>query len=407
MEKIKLKELSAFKKLKLKSSLAKIFGKDVLKAFSLLEEGTSKDELKNVLGDKTEEFVEHLRKEGVLEEEKVKEETKSEEGKPSGEEVEIKPIPIEEAGEPEGETEESEELVKSEEELETSEIGGGVIKPITMEELEGPSEKETKEEETKIEEGEETVEKEAEEEEELSEDEQIVNEIFGMDGVKVYRMVLEGKSKEEIAEELSLDEEEIDTILEFLKSRGMIEAEVEQEEEEKFAPLESKEIEEVQPISKEDGVWYVEKTEKANILLMARVKLSVVMKFGKDGKEILEEIDKGVTELELVEKLKIPLDRVEKILKFLEDEKFIKMQILDRKGLRKKFGYDIYNIWKKYGKKGALFYILLGKDTDLKKIKELIGEKDVEKFVEMFLFIREMLGIRVPVDKEILIKKLS
>jgi hypothetical protein len=50
---------------------------------------------------------------------------------------------------------------------------------------------------------------------------------------------------------------------------------------------------------------------------------------------------------------------------------------------------------------------LVGGEFQLKEIARLLNMQDKEKVIEIFMFIHDLLNIDVPVDKELLMKRIS
>jgi hypothetical protein len=77
-----------------------------------------------------------------------------------------------------------------------------------------------------------------------------------------------------------------------------------------------------------------------------------------------------------------------------------------REYVKKKYGDDGYSIYKKYGREGLMLYELIGKEMSFRQMAGMVTT-DKDKAVEMFLFIHEVLGIELPIDREVLMRQLG
>ena len=436
--KIKRSETSPLEKFKYQSTLTKKFGKRALIIYNAIPlrkyrsideikeevEGFSDEEIEKIIKfmeergmisvkeskvereetEKQKQEAEEVTKEEI--EEKVEEEAPVEEEK----ELEIEqPTPSQELQTTQ-EVEAEEEQEKPEEEIE--------IKPASLEESEEDQEKPEEEIEIKPASLEQSQDQEEEKETTSSEERIDVNSLspleselytkFGELGVKVYRKAREGYTVDEIFSEFVEEREKISPIVDFLKELGYIEEKKQEEEErEKFAPMaDYVEEEEKLAIDKENEIRYISKVDDS-IIKKAREKMLCSLKFGKEGSIVFSGINKGVDVISILKKTKVKISIIEKVLDFLIKEKYIETKSYNREEIKNKFGEDSYIIYKKYGKIGLLFYELIGEDMHLKDIATLLEIKDKDKVVEIFMFIHDLLNIEVPIDRQLLLKKLE
>ncbi len=435
---IRRKALPPMKLFKVKAELVKRFGREALVAFNEL--GEWKD-VEDIQLPNREEFIAFLREKGLIEEMEPpqpgpKASAPSPSAQPAGEggsegeekgeeeglikvaeeeeDILIKPIGLEELGRSEGGEGKGEE--KEEREGEKGREGKEEGKVEEQRGERPPEEVEGEKEpvEGEGEEGKGEEEEEGERGEELeggptNEEEEDVFSKFGEEGLRIYRLIDGKRTIAEIAIEANTTIDKVIRVVKYLQEKESVEIKKPEEvERSRFSPLAGG-IDEVEggALEKDKALWVVEKV-KRDFILEAKVKLEVALKYGKEGRLVLEALKEGKDVVEIVKETKVPLPIVESVVEMLEKkEKFIERRYLTREEVRRKYGEDSYIIYKKYGKKGVLFYELLGEDLELKKIKELIGEEDNEKVVDMFLFIRQTLGIELPVDRETLLKKLS
>ena len=443
MVSVKRAALSPLEKFKMQNELIKKFGKKALLIYNSIpyESPISTDELKKQFVELSPTYftqvIEFMINKGMVEQvfgeereeekEGVEEIEKKEELKEEPEIEEQEEKPKEEALErEEKEVEVEEPSLQREEEKES-------ISPVSKEkvEQEGLEEKEQKEtesieEEIEIEpeiiepESEEEKQEEKEEEQkpkqeeqkeelgELTPFEEEVKRRFGETAVRIFRDIKSGKTIPEVYEEYGEKLPNLDEFISFLKEVGYIveeEKPKEEEEEERFSPMAS-EVKEEYKITDKSSIRVVEDIS-SSVFEKARLKMLLSLTFGRDGRKVFEKIKKGMDEISIVRATKVPLNIVEKIFDKLEKEKYIKSRFMSREEVKRRFGEDSYIVYKKYGKEGVLFYELIGGEMQLKDIAKLLGIKDKEKIVEIFLFIHDLLNIEIPVDRELLLKRLS
>ena len=264
---------------------------------------------------------------------------------------------------------------------------------------------------------------ESEEEEEkgptLTPAEMIVHDKYGEQGVLIFRLIDGKRSVAEVANESGASQDKVMEVLKYLDEVGLIslggagaEKEVKgaaETQEEKFAPL--SEETETSPITideQKEGIRLAKVKPGAQFISRMKVKMSVVFKFGKSGREVLEYLDskKEANVVHLVIKLNVPINNVEAILAYLKSEGFVDLSFMPRDDIRKEFGYDAYIMYKRYGKKGVIFYEVIDKEIPLKQIADLISEKEPSKIIEIFKLIRDVLGIDLPINEDAIKKEL-
>ncbi len=301
------------------------------------------------------------------------------------EEIEIKPASLEEEQPP------KEEIKQEPQEIQQEEIE---IKPASFEEESNEPQQESEEQEEDV---------------DVSSLSPLENEIFqkfGKQGVLVYRKVKEGYTEEEIYSTFGDEKENLSPIIEFLKDLGYL-GEEKEEEREKFAPMaDYVEEEDNLKIEKGEEIFFI-KNVKESMIAKARERMLTSLKFGKEGSLVFDGVHKGVDEISLIKKSKAKISTVEKILKFLESEKYVELSSYNREEIKNKFGEDSYIVYKNYGKKGLVFYELIGEDIHLKEIATILEIEDKEKVIEIFMFIHDLLNIEVPLDRNLLLKKLE
>ena len=243
-----------------------------------------------------------------------------------------------------------------------------------------------------------------EEQEEKSPMDKILD-AYGEQGLKVYSLIDGKKSVDEIAKEVGTTQEKVIEMLDFMEKEGIVKME---------KPLDSEPVENIynpmiadegELLNKEEELIIPEKT-KDNLVKNIKLKASLMLKFGDMGSAVYDLIDGKRNIIDIMSKAQIPLKKIEEIIQFLLKEKAIKTSNMSRADIRKRFGEDGYIIYKKYGKAGLALYEMVGTDKELKDMARLIGEKP-EKIADMFIFIHKVLGIELPVDREMIIKQIS
>ncbi|MBI2079924.1 hypothetical protein HYT84_04100 [Candidatus Micrarchaeota archaeon] len=403
-----------------------------------------------ISSEEVKEEAKEVRREKAREEEKEElpqiEEEKEEFEKPVEEDIEIKPIeqdiePISEEETAEKE-EEKEELPPIEEEKESAEETKiefekeEEIKPIGEEEageetLTQPEEEAPVEEKAEGEYKEEEIAPVTEEEEndveELTPVEKIIKNKYGEVGIKVYNLIDGQKTAEEIMKETGLTESKLVEILDFMDEEGIIKLEYPGEKKGKTSevPTEEKvESQEFKPIVEEDAMPERESflREKSiepieipiktpeDIVKSVYLKTNTLLKFGDKGSKILELIDGKKDVIEIALKTNSALYEVATVVNFLLEGKGIMLTPLTRTDIRKKYGDEGYAVYKKYGKHGLMLYELVGHDMRIGEMAKRVykdPKNNVDKIVDMFLFIHQILKIDLPVDKELLYKELQ
>ena len=362
------------------------------------------------------------------------EETPEEEITP--EEDEIKPIGIELEEKTEEEPEEEEELEEKKEEA--SEESEEEIEPVEEEKEEAeiePIEEEKEEEPVEEEEPpkEETPEEEPEEfegiEEELPEDEEeegltpiekIIKNKYGDIGLQVYNLIDGQKTAEEIMNETGLSESKLIEILDFMDEQGIIKLDYPKSKEKTAPPPVSDETkkEEASAFGPMVGEKVMPESvtipmpveipvkSPVDIVKSVQFKTKLMLKFRDKGSKLFESIDGKRDVIELSLKYDIPLYLLYEMLEFMMENDMILMKPITRNEVKKKYGDDGYTVYKRYGRDGLMLYELIGKDLTIKQMADKVT-KNYLKVIDMFLFIHEVLGIELPIDRDVLARQLG
>lgn len=371
---------------------------------------------KPVRKEELEEVPEEKKEKPVLPEE-AEEEKRIEEVEEGEFFEEIKPIGVIEEKEKKTEEEATEEgaakEAPAEEEAEAEERG--------REEAEQPEEEVSIGEEAPAEEERFHFEEPEEEENAV---EKTIKKKYGDIGLQVYNLIDGQKTAEEIMKEVGISESKLIEILDFLDKEGIIKLEYPSEKKETkekapttvlkteaeeggFAPMLEMEKEEM-PKEVVTIPNPVELPVKLPISMIKSVQINanVLLKFKDEGKRVLEAIDGERDVVEIAIKLEMPLYRVYEILNYLIENAVVTLKPMTRDVVKKKYGDDAFAIYKKYGREGLMLYELIGKDLSFKEIVARTTTNK-QKALDMFLFIHEVLGIELPLDREILAKQIG
>ncbi|VVB98375.1 Sugar-specific transcriptional regulator TrmB [uncultured archaeon] len=364
-------------------------------------------------------------------------------------EDEIKPEPPEEEETGEGKGKPAEEEIKheaeEEEEPETKEEGEGEIVPVEEERAEPAKEEEEKtgeeeeikpaeeeEEKAAVEEEEEKppaegeeIEPESQEAKEEREEEEIapeegsdlnpvektIVEKYGDVGLKVYALIDGQKTAEEIMNETGVSEAKLIEMLEFMEKQGIIKlehpeakaAEEAEEEKEKFAPLADQgaagQMKDMNPVEVPSKI-------QIDMFKGIQMRAKIALQYGEKGGKIFDSIDGKASDVDLSLKLGIPLYEVRDALSFLSSNRIITTRPLNREDITHRYGEDCFAVYKRYGREGVLLYELIGKDMSIRQMAQLVT-KEKQKFAEMFIFVHKVLGVDIPIDKDVIYSQLG
>lgn len=285
------------------------------------------------------------------------------------------------------------------------------------------------------------------EEGELSPVEKIISDKYGDIGLRVYALIDGQRTAEEIMRETGLTEPKLVEILDFMDEQGIIKLDypkgggagagagpggpaggmapppqsfmgggqmaqppmggaAQKKEEGGFNPM----IESDESLDEARAVPSpVEVPLKAPMDLVkgVQMKAKIMLKFKENkGGKILDMVDGKNDVIDMSLKLDIPLYEVADILRFMMENGMIIMKPVSRSDVRKKYGDDGYSVYKKFGKEGLMLYELIGKELTIKQMADKITT-DKAKIIDMFIFIHKVLGIELPIDRDVLAKQLG
>jgi len=431
---IKKLEKGPLQRFKNQNLILKKYGEVGLKIYRAITGKRTVAELQKDLDIKKDifdEVINYLQEAGMVEvapagEEKKKEKKPAEEVPEEEKVEELAPEEVEEEVEGEEEIEIEEPEIKIEEEAPAEEEEE--IKPIGIEPIEEEKEPEEEEEaepeeEEEIEEEPEALEfgeaeEEPEEEEGLTPIEKIIKDKYGDIGLQVYTLIDGQKTAEEIMNETGLSESKLIEILDFMDEQGIIKLDYPKAKEKAAAPAAEEKKEEPSSFGP-----MMEEKEGPNIVTIphpveipvkspmdivksVQMKARVMLKFKDKGGKVFEKIDGKRDVIELALKFDIPLHQLYDMLSYMMENDMIVMKPITRNEVKKRYGDDGYTVYKKYGREGLMLYELIGKDLTIKQMAEKVT-KDYPKVIDMFLFIHEVLGIELPLDRDVLARQLG
>ncbi|MEM3541435.1 MAG: hypothetical protein QXF86_04475 [Candidatus Bilamarchaeaceae archaeon] len=360
--------------------------------------------------EKEAEIAEEKEKEEVLSTEEEKAETEEES---FFEEIEpIKPEKVEEK--------EKEEVLEIEKEETEEKLEEENVEESKEEREEAPSEEEHEEEAFEIE-REKEEEFSFEEEPEESSVEKTIRDKYGDVGIQVYNLIDGKRTAEEIMNEVGISEAKLIEILDFLDKEGIIKLEYpggkkakeepkvppkEEIEETGFAPIVEMEKEEAAKEVTIPNPIEIPMKLPIDIVKSIQINANLLLKFKDDGKKVFSLVNGQNDVIDIALKTDLPLQKVYEILNYLGENAMVILKPMTRDLVKKKYGDDAFTIYKRYGREGVMLYELIGKDLSF---KEMVSRttNDKQRALDIFVFIHEVLGIELPLDKEILAKQIG
>ncbi|MBD3210310.1 hypothetical protein GF318_02925 [Candidatus Micrarchaeota archaeon] len=279
---------------------------------------------------------------------------------------------------------------------------------------------------------------------ELSPVEKIISDKYGDLGLKVYALIDGQRTAEEIMGETGLTEAKLVEILDFMDEQGIIKLDypkgkgrappppppppfaggpttrrrgrrpppprrpppsAKKKARGGFAPMiESEEsLEEARAVP---SPLAAPVKAPLDIVKSVQLKAKMMFKLGDKGSKVIREVDGQSDVIDISLELDMPLYEVMDILKFMMQNGMVIMKALSRSDVHKKYGDDGYAVYKRYGKEGLMLYELIGRDLTIKQMADKIT-RDRSEIIDMFAFIHQVLGIELPVNKEMIAKQLE
>ncbi|MEM3399643.1 MAG: hypothetical protein QXP42_02320 [Candidatus Micrarchaeia archaeon] len=222
---------------------------------------------------------------------------------------------------------------------------------------------------------------------------------FGPIGVKVYNAIDGEKTAQEILKETKITEEYLVEILEFLNDEGIIRLEVEEEtpqEKPKEITALGGEAEPIKPIHKPIK-------RPMSVLNEAMVKADLMLKF-KGSAKVYSAIDGKRNILHISRETGVPITEIDNIMKYLVEKGAITLEPLTPHEIQYLYGHEGLKIYSTYGRDGIVLYELIDSKASIKDIVMQTGIEP-EKAIDIFLFIHRLLGIEMPITREMLMRQ--
>lgn len=249
--------------------------------------------------------------------------------------------------------------------------------------------------------------------------EKIIKDKYGDIGIRVYTLIDGARTAEEIMEDTGLDEAKLVEILDFLDEQGIIKLEYPKGKGEtdasevvpkempidEFGPMIEEETDENQMI-RNISPNITPKRLPIQIVKSVQLRAKTMLRFGDLGDKVLAAVDSKSDLIDLTLKLNLHLYKLMDILNFLKSEGGIELVPMPRTEIRRRYGDDGFTVYKKFGKEGLMLYELIGKEMTIKEMALVVTTNNAIVY-DMFLFIYEVLGIEMPINKDALKKQLG
>src|SRR3989338_6899573 len=281
----------------------------------------------------------------------------------------------------------------------------------------------------------------------LSPLEKVLFEKYGDVGVRIYNLIDGEKTAEEILRQTGVTKARLVEILEFMDEQGIIKLEkppekepgekpeeeersAEPEQEPRFKPMIEEEPEEMpftppkalekeKPKPRKDEIMEEEEELEREIVMVdvpELAKLSLIQKallfaelstkFGKSAKDLIEMVDGKRDFIDLSLGTGLSFFDVDAIMAYFGKKGLMSFRQLGREDIKKKYGEDGFAIYKRFGRDGLLLYEMIGKEASLKDI--IVKSKlEVDRAIEILIFIHRVLGLDVPIDKGLIYRQLG
>ena len=289
----------------------------------------------------------------------------------------------------------------------------------------------------------------------LSPLEKILYEKYGELGVRIYSLIDGEKTAEEILKETGVSEAKLVEILEFMDEQGIIKLEkpaskeepsegggddgqakegeegkgedgaareprfkpmIEEAPEEKpfeppKAPVKAaapKEAEKKNEDEPEEDIIMVDVPAMAALSLMQKAVLITELstKFGKGARALVDLVDGKRDFIGLSLSTGMSFFDIDAVMAYFGKKGFLTFSVLSRDEIKKRYGEDGFVIYKKYGRDGLLLYEMIGKEASLKDIISK-SKVDADRAIEIFVFIHKVLGLDIPLDRDIIYRQLG
>jgi len=252
---------------------------------------------------------------------------------------------------------------------------------------------------------------------------------FGQAGLHAYNMIDEFRTPREILSETNISEEQLKSIIEFMRSEGIIRLERPEEVMDKplkvpaptvpgtqanpaeQKPQPPKPVEKPAPKPIERAVLNkdtvcIPTVAPIRLINKLRLEANLLKKYGNEGVKAFSMMNGKKTNVRIVKDTRIKPAKLDDITTFLLQNDAVKLQCLTDENIREIYGEEGFSIYGKYGRDGILLYELIDKKTTLNDIVHISGI-DPNLAVDIFAFVHKVLGLEIPLDTELLRKQLG
>ena len=158
----------------------------------------------------------------------------------------------------------------------------------------------------------------------------------------------------------------------------------------------------------EEDIIMVDVPAVASLSLMQKAVLFTELstKFGKGARELVEMSDGKRDFVELSLSTGLSFFDIDAIMAYFGKKGFISFRVLSRDEIRDKYGEDGFAIYKRFGRDGLLLYQMIGKEASL---RDIIAKSrvDVDRAIDIFVFIHKVLGLDIPLDRDMIYRQLG
>ena len=246
----------------------------------------------------------------------------------------------------------------------------------------------------------------------LSPLEKTIYKKFGKIGLKVYNLIDGEKTAEEILQETGIGEVKLVEILEFMDKEGIIRLEKPGGEDKpkdkkpKFEPLHEEKREVEERLSQDAIPIDLPVLQNIGLVQSIILRAELATRFPSFGLKVFSQIKAQKDVVEISRDLGLTLDQVDSVLALLGKRGAALMKAYKPKDARAKYGDDGLAIYTKYGRDGILIYELIGKEDSIKDIVKKSG-MDKNLAIDIFIYIHQILGMELPIDRNSLLRQLG
>lgn len=281
----------------------------------------------------------------------------------------------------------------------------------------------------------------------LSPLEKLIHDKYGPAGLKVYELIDGERTAEDILNETGLSESKLVEVLEFMNEQGIIKLDRPLRNPASPPPASAPRPPLMGAMgssgtmpagsqaarassSSDDGVGFkpmVESSDDAaeggmsadalpvdvpllppRLSLIQKAQMAAILatKHGKVGHSLLSHIDGNKDFVQLAIETSLSLRDLDIILGELGKAGLLSFKPLNRVEVRHRYGDDGMAIYRRYGRDGLLIYQMIGKAESLREIVRK-SRLSPERAVDILIFVHRVLGLELPVDRDMIYRYLT